>query len=187
MLEKHTARTAPAWFLVALFVLCAWAPPAAADPIEGAAPSEHTLQAGLNLRTDFGVHAVRIDLGWTSGRLATLVVLDPMFWTDGQTSTDLVAFWMTDSFHPYVGWRLTTIPLLDGAQFQQNLLLGTGLALPQFFDGRVTGQWGIELAMMLVKHGGGLPAETISFASGRHYIDLVNFGMYVRFDYNVGL
>jgi hypothetical protein len=94
---------------------------------------------------------------------------------------------LRDGVQPFAGWRLNTVPLVGTSQLQQNLLLGAGLPFPKFFGDRVTGQWGLELAMMLVKHGGDLPAETIAFKSGRHYIDFVNFGMFARFDYNLGL
>lgn len=147
----------------------------------------HTLELGVNLRTDFGVHAFRLDVGYKTERFGTLLVLDPMFWTDGQMSTDLLFFWLTDGFQPFAGWRLNSVPALDGSQLQQNLLLGTGLSFPSFWGGRITGQWGIELAMTLFKHGGGLPSDSIGFQSGRHYLDLVNFGMFARFDYNLGL
>jgi hypothetical protein len=36
---------------------------------------------------------------------------------------------------------------------------------------------------VLVKHGAGLPSEWISFASGRDFVDLVNFGMFVTVEY----
>lgn len=147
----------------------------------------HELQLGLNVRTDLGVHFARIDAGWHRNRLGLLLVVDPMFWTDGQTFTDLVGYYMGNVLQPYVGWRLATIALAEGAQLQENLLLGFALPFPRFWGGRFGGQWGFELAMMLVKHGGGLPSESISFESGRHYIDFVNFGMYARFDYNLPL
>lgn len=146
-----------------------------------------TLELGLNLRTDFGVHALRVDAGYKVGNFGSLLVLDPMFWTDGQTNTDLLFFYLSDRVHPFAGWRLNTVPALEGSQLQHNLLLGTGLPFPSFWGGRITGQWGIELSMVLFKHGGGLPSDRIGFQSGRHYLDLVNFGMFARFDYNLRL
>jgi hypothetical protein len=104
--------------------------------------------------------------------------------TDGQMSTDLLLQYRSDvGIDGLVGWRTTTIGALDGPQFQQNLLLGAGLELPRFCDGAIRGQWGVELAMTVVKHGGGLPQEVISFSSGRHYIDLVNFAMFARVEF----
>jgi hypothetical protein len=151
------------------------------------ASAGHALELGLNLRTDFGVHAFRVDVGYKTENFGALLVVDPMFWTDGQTSTDLLFFWLTEGFQPFAGWRLNTVPAFEGSQMQHNLLLGTGLPFPSFWGGRITGQWGLELAMALFKHGGGLPSDAIGFQSGRHYLDLVNFGMFARFDYNLRL
>ena len=147
----------------------------------------HELQLGLNLRTDLGVHFARLDAGWRRGRIGVLLVVDPMFWTDQQTFTDLLVFYMGNVIQPFAGWRLATIPLADGPQLQENLLLGFGIPFPRMLGGRIGGQFGLELAMMLFKHGGGLPGESIRFTSGRYYIDFINFGMYARFHYNVGL
>jgi hypothetical protein len=158
-------------------------PPAApVGPFAWAQPWD--VHLGLNLRTDLGVHPLRLDLGVRYGNVDATLVLDPMVLTDGQMSTDLLLQYRSDlGIDGLVGWRTTTIGALDGPQFQQNLLLGAGLELPRFFDGAVRGQWGLELAMTVVKHGGGLPQEVISFSSGRHYIDLVNFAMFARFEF----
>lgn len=156
-----------------------------AELLEAPTDRDQRWELGLNLRTDFGVRAIRLDAAWAAPSFRVLLVLDPMFWTDGQTSTDVVAFLRTDGFEPFAGWRLNTIPVLEGSRFQHNLLLGTALRFPDFLGGRVSGQWGIEMAMMLTQHGGGLPADGIGFASGRHYLDLVNFGMFARFHYNL--
>ena len=145
------------------------------------------LGLGLNLRTDLGVHPLRVDVGFRLPKLEVLMILDPMFVFDKQSSTDLLFLFLPNKVPPYAGWRMTTIGLVDGRQFQQNLLLGVGLALPEFLDGRLRGQWGFELAMTTVKHGGGLPSETLSFASARSYLDLVNFAMYARYDFQLGL
>jgi hypothetical protein len=139
---------------------------------------------GVNLRTDLGVHPLRLDVGGRYGNVDATLVFDPMALTDGQMSTDLLLQYRSDlGIDGLVGWRTTTIGALDGPQFQQNLLLGAGLELPRFGDGAIRGQWGVELAMTVVKHGGGLPQEVISFSSGRHYIDLVNFAMFARIEF----
>lgn len=145
------------------------------------------VEVGANIRTDFGVHFLRLDAAWAAPRYRVLLAVDPMVWTDGQTSTDLVGFFRTQSFEPFLGWRLNTIPLVEGSQMQHNVVVGTALGLPEFFGGRISGEWGIELAMALFSHGGGVPSSAISFESGRHYLDLVNFGMFARFHYNLWL
>lgn len=156
--------------------------------IDASAPEKKGfLEFGLNLRTDLGVHPLRVDVGFRLPKLEVLLIADPMFVFDKQSSTDLIFFFTPKKVHPYAGWRMTTIGLVDGRQFQQNLLMGVGLALPEFLDGRLRGQWGFELAMATVKHGGGLPSETLSFGSARSYLDLVNFAMFARYDFQLGV
>lgn len=146
------------------------------------------LHGGGNLRTDPGVHALRLDAGVQVWQLDFIGVVDPMFWTDGQLDTDLLVFWRSPiGIAPFAGWRTTALWLADAPQLQQNLLLGVAADLPSFFDETLRGQAGIELATMLVKHGGGFPTETIGFESGRSYIDFVNFALFVRYEFAVGM
>ena len=182
----------PAFLITVLVAACAAtaahaeeAPaPAPAPTSPAPAPLSWDIHGGVNLRTDLGVHPLRLDGGVRIGSFDSVLVLDPMFFTDGQASTDLLLQYRSDvGIAGMAGWRTTTLQAIDGLQFQQNLLLGVGLDFPRFFDGAVRGQWGLELATMIVKHGGGLPEEVISFASGRHYIDLVNFAMFARFEF----
>lgn len=171
-----------------LIVMLGLSPQAMATepPIDKSDPAPHSLGVGLNLRTDLGAHPLRVDLVWRTAHTDLALVLDPMFWTDGQSSTDLmVSFLLKNRLQPLVGWRLNTIKLPEARQLQHNLVAGLGLALPSFWRDRLKGQWGFELATTLVKHAGGLPAETISFASARSYLDLVNFGMFARFDFHI--
>lgn len=146
------------------------------------------LHAGGNLRTDPGVHAIRLDAGLQVWQFDLVGVVDPMFWTDGQVDTDLLLQWRSPiGISPYAGWRTTALWLTDEPQLQQNLLLGLAADLPSFFDESLRGQAGLELATMVLKHGGGLPTETISFASGRSYIDFVNFALFLRYEFAVGM
>lgn len=169
--------------LIATLMLCYTLPVHADEQ-----PVAHSLGAGLNLRTDLGAHPLRIDLAWRTPRTDLALVLDPMFWTDGLSSTDLLlSLLLKNRVQPLIGWRLNTIKLPEARQLQHNLIAGVGLALPSFWRDRLKGQWGFELATTLVKHGGELPAETISFASARSYLDLVNFGMFARFDFHIPL
>jgi hypothetical protein len=117
------------------------------------AHAERHWHAGLNLRGDLGTHPIRAGAGVELGRVDTTLVLDPMFWTDG----------------------------LGGTQFQQKLLVGVGAPLPQL--GPFRSRFSFELATVVVKHGADLPADWISFATGRDFIDLVNFGMFLTVEY----
>jgi hypothetical protein len=155
-----------------------WASGASADS------ALHSWHAGLNLRTELGTHPIRADGGIDLGSVELTLVLDPMFWTDGQHDIDLLSAWPVTSGGLAVlgGVRTTSLGLTGGRHWQDKLLLGVTAPIGGFGDSlRVV--WGFELATVVVKHGADLPAEWISFDSGRDFIDLVNFAMFVRFDY----
>lgn len=150
----------------------------------GTAHADPSWHAGLNLRGDLGTHPIRIGGGVQLGHVDATLVLDPMFWTDGQFDTDAFAFWAPCSrgWGLFGGWRTSSIGILDGTQFHEKLLLGVGAPLPQIGE-HIRTRFHFELATVVVKHGGGLPSDWISFASGRDFIDLINFGVFVSFEY----
>ena len=45
---------------------------------------------------------------------------------------------------------------------------------------------GLEIAVPCIKHWAGLPTDTLSFDSARHVTDLINFGLFVRFEHATG-
>ncbi|HEY5926438.1 MAG TPA: hypothetical protein VIV11_32350 [Kofleriaceae bacterium] len=147
------------------------------------AEAETRWHAGLNLRADLGTHPIRAGGGIQLEYVDLTLVLDPMFWTDGQHDIDALAFWAPcpRAWGLFGGWRTSTIAIVDGTQLHQKLLAGIGAPLPRL--GPFHARWSFELATVIVKHGGGLPSDWISFASGRDFIDLVNFGMFVSLDY----
>ena len=154
----------------------------------GAARAERTWHAGLDLRADLGTHPIRAGGGVGFGTLDLHLTLDPMFWTDGQHDIDLIAGWApcARGWGPIGGWRTSAIGIAGGHQLQQKLVLGVYAPLPALGK-RFRARWAFELATVIVKHGGDLPSEWISFASGRDFIDLVNFGMSIRIEYVGGL
>ena len=158
------------------------APPNQTEAPAAQAPaSPWGFHGGINLRTDLGTHPLRIDGGVRYKQLDFILALDPMYFLDQQSSTDIFAEWRgKNGFSPVLGWRFNTIGLVDGSQVQHNLLLGGAFDTPKFWDGRVRGQAGLEMAMMLVKHGGGGPVETIGFSEGRRFVDFINFALFLR-------
>ena len=150
----------------------------------GTAGAEPRWHAGLNVRGDLGTHPIRIQGGIQLAHVDATLVLDPMFWTDDQFDIDALAFWApcARAWGLFGGWRTSTIGLLDGTQFQEKLVLGVGAPLPRFSE-HIRTRFAFELATVVVKHGGDLPTDWISFASGRDFIDLVNFGMFVTIEY----
>lgn len=160
---------------LALLVLLAAAGPARADG----------WHAGLDLRVDQGAHPIRVGGGVELGRHDLMLVLDPMAWTDDQHDLDVLAYYrlVPAGWSLLYGWRTTAIGIADGHQLQEKLLLGFGAPLPFFGRLPVRARWSFELASLVVKHGAGLPRQWISFDSGRDFIDLLNFGMFVTFEY----
>ncbi len=67
-------------------------------------PSPWGFHGGINLRTDLGTHPVRIDGGVRYKQLDFALVLDPMYFLDQQSSTDLLAMWRgKNGFSPVMG------------------------------------------------------------------------------------
>lgn len=148
--------------------------------------SAEGIHGGLNLRVDPGTHPVRLGVGYQFERLDTSLVVDPMYWTDGQLDTDGYVDWklVPAGWSVLAGWRNSTIALQGGRQYQEKLLLGFAAPLPFFGSLPLRAKWSFELAAVVLKHGGDLPSQWISFDSGRDVIDLLNFGMFVTFEYS---
>ena len=143
------------------------------------------LHGGLNLRADSGAHPIRITGGYQiADKVDASLTLDPMFWTDGQHDIDALAHIWPTRYSLLAGWRTSIIGVGDGNQFQQKFLVGVGAPLPRI--GCFRTRWSFELATVIVRHGAGLPSKTISFATGRDFIDLLNFGMFVTVEYDRG-
>ncbi|HEY0986425.1 MAG TPA: hypothetical protein VGD80_05200 [Kofleriaceae bacterium] len=140
--------------------------------------------AGLNLRPDNGAHQIRVTAGLDAGAFDLSLTLDPMVITDGQLDTDVLAtVKVTDSGWGIItGFRNTRIGILGGNEFQEKLIVGVGAPLPLLGDLPARLRWGLEAATVIVKHGADLPTDWISFAQGRDFVDLINFGMYVTFE-----
>jgi len=140
--------------------------------------------AGLNLRPDNGAHQVRVTAGLDAGAFDLSLTLDPMVITDGQLDTDVLAtVKVTDSGWGIItGFRNTRIGILGGNEFQEKLIVGVGAPLPLLGDLSARLRWGLEAATVIVKHGADLPTDWISFAQGRDFVDLINFGMFVTFE-----
>lgn len=173
--------------LVAPILLLAltMAAPAAAEPFaRDAAP--RAWHAGVNLRPELGVRPLRVDAGLRFGAVDTILVVDPFWWTDGVFDLDLLGSWQPgDTYGLLAGWRTTSIELDTGSQHQERLLLGAGAALPAFLGGSLRPHVGFELAVLLVKHGGGLPTE--SFPLDRTLFGHLTAGAFLRVDYGHAL
>lgn len=137
---------------------------------------------GLNLRPELQVHPMRIGGGLRLRSVDFIAVLDPFFWTDGVTDTDLVAeWWFARGFSLFAGWRPTAIDLGDGHQLQHRILVGPGAALPDLPGDSIRGRVGLEFSFLLYKHGGGLPSDGLSF--DRSIGDHLGVGAYLQVEY----
>jgi len=146
---------------------------------------ETNLYAGLNLRADSGAHPFRVMVGVDTGPFDLSFTLDPEVVFDGQFDADLLTVTkLTErGWGLLLGWRTTAIGILGGRQLQEKPLVGIVAPLPQLGDLPIRARWGFEAATVIVKHGGGLPTSWISFAEGRDFVDLINFGMFVTVEF----
>ncbi len=167
------------WSLVVL-ALVALAGRTSAEP-------DRAWHAGTNLRSELSTHAFRLDGGVRFGRVDFIGVLDPMVFADGEMDLDvLVSYQITHcGYRAFGGWRAATIALASGRQFQETLLVGAMAPLPQL--GPVQLQFGVELAAVLVKHGGGVPTDVTSFSSSSELGDNLNISMFLRIGYEHAL
>jgi len=152
---------------------------------ESASARADDWHAGLNLRADSGAHPIRIGGGYDLDMVDLNLALDPMVVTDGQLDTDLFATWRASKggWGVFTGWRTSSIGIAGGRQYQEKPLVGVSAPLPRLGCAPLRMRFGFELAVVLVKHGGGLPTDWISFATGRDFVDLINFGMFVTVEY----
>jgi hypothetical protein len=162
-----------AGWMSAVVVVALVAGPAAADG----------WHAGVNLRTELGAHSARVDAGVRRGAFDFIVVLDPMVVTDGELDVDLVATRTIggSGYGVLLGWRPASIGLAEGRQFQHSALVGAVGPLPRI--GPLSVSWGVELAAVLVKHGGGLPMDRLSLESMSALGDNFNANMFLRIGY----
>jgi len=137
---------------------------------------------GLNLRTDLGAHPLRLDAGLRLRRWDFTLVVDPAYFLDGQHDLDVLASReLVPGWAVFAGIHSTAVSIADGAQWQESTLCGLLLAPPTLAGGHLRAQLGIELAILWLKHGGGLPTKTISASS--EISDFLFVGMFARFAY----
>lgn len=167
--------------LIAIALLALAASPAAAEP-PGRDTAPRAWHAGVNLRPELGVHPLRLDGGVRFCRIDTIVVFDPWWWTDGVFDLDALAEWRPgETYSLLAGWRTTTVQLDEDAQHQERLLLGAGALLPAILGGNVRPHVGVEIAVLVAKHGGGLPTDGLPL--DRTALGHLTAGAFVRVEY----
>lgn len=146
----------------------------------------NTFHTGIDVRTDLGTHHARLPLGVRWERWGATVVLDPMYLLDGEHDLDLLG---EHFFGPRIGvlfgWRWSAIGLANRHHHQHRSLVGVTAVGPEFFSGRVQTSASLELAMLLVKHGGGTPTQWIAW--DRSLLDHFAFGLFARIEYALAI
>jgi hypothetical protein len=145
------------------------------------ARADRDWHAGLNVRTDLGVHQLRLDGGVRLGAIDALLVVDPLYFADGELDLDAIVRWEPSrpGWGLAGGWRTVVFDVAGGHRVHEQVLLGATAPLPAFLDG-VRAQWGAELAILVLRHGAGLGTEGL--AGDARLADLLQPGMFVRFE-----
>jgi len=149
------------------------------------AHADEIVFAGLDVRTDLGTHYARMPFGYRHESWKATVVFDPMYALDGEHDLDVLGEYFFDRFGVLVGWRWSQIDLAMDHLHQQRALVGVTALGPDLWSGRIRTSASLELATLLVKHGGGAPAEWIT--ADRGILDHFSFGLFVRVEYALAL
>jgi hypothetical protein len=158
--------------------------PPSAEVVQQQTPNhrDRDCHIGLNLRTDLGAHPLRLDAGLRLRRWDFTLVVDPAYFLDGQHDLDALASReLLPGWAVFGGVRSTAVSIADGTQWQESTLCGLLLSPPSLAGGHLRAQLGVELAILWLKHGGGLPTKTIS--ASRELSDFLFVGMFARFAY----
>jgi len=141
--------------------------------------------AGIELRPGYAVHPLRLGggLGW--GALEARLVLDPLAFVDGIHDLDLSgAYWLGASGYALAaGWRTTTVFLDDAAEWQQTALVEALARLPTLGLAGFRALAGLELSVLVLRHGGGLPADASCWCDSLSVSETLGFGVLVRLEY----
>lgn len=135
--------------------------------------------AGLALRSDLGTRAARLSGGVRLHGWDVTLVLDPLVVLDDVHDLDLLAEpRLGGGWAALAGVRLTSIGLAGGRNWQDKLLVGVSGELPAV--GALRGRFGLELAALIVRHGGGVGTDWIE--PSRSLGDWFQLGLFARLE-----
>lgn len=93
-------------------------------------------------------------------------------------------WWFRDgAWAVLAGWRNTAFNLLGENRWHENALVGLNARLPKLGPCWLRTNVGLELAVDVLRHGSDTPNEWISFASDRHFSDLVHLSLFARIEF----
>jgi hypothetical protein len=168
-------RRNPARPWVVAVCLLFGAAPAAADE------APRAWHAGVALRTDLGTHFLRVAGGVRLAGWDTTVVLDPLVLFDDVHDLDVLAEpRLGGGWAALLGVRATSIGLAEGRHWQDKVLVGASAELPSLGGGALRGRFGLELATLVVRHGGGVGTDWLNL--GRSWSDGFQLGLFARME-----
>ena len=149
-------------------------------PGVGAADELRAWHAGLALRSDLGTHAARLAGGIRLAQWDFTLIVDPLVAIDDVHDLDALVERAlgTSRWAALAGVRVSSIGLDGGRRWQDKLVLGVTAALPPL--GPLRGRFGLELATLVVAHGGG--TGTAWLDGGRTWIDAFQLGLFARME-----
>ena len=150
-------------------------------PAHGNDEPPRAWHAGLALRSDLGTHFARLAGGIRLAGWDFTAIIDPLVVTDDVHDLDvLVEPRLGGGWAVLGGLRVTSIGLAGGRHWQDKLLVGVSAELPALAGGALRGRFGLELATLVVKHGGGAGTDWLDF--DRTWSDAFQFGLFARIE-----
>ena len=160
--------------LAAAAVLCAGDHAAADKP-------PRAWHVGAALRSDLGTHFLRLAAGIRRPGVDLTLVVDPLVVFDDIHDLDvLVEPCLGHGWSALAGVRVTSIGLSEGRHWQDKLLVGVSADLPPLAGGAIRGRFGLELASLIVTHGGGTRTDWLDL--GRTWSDSFQLGLFARIE-----
>jgi hypothetical protein len=149
-----------------------------------AAEPSRDWHAGANLRTDFGARFYRIDFGVRLDRLDLIVVTDPYGVVAGDYDLDAIARYdIGGQWSVWGGARETVVPIGRDRQYTEKALVGISGLMPSLGTKYFRVHGGVELAVHVHSHGGGIMDSWVCVDSPTCRKDHFVFGLFGRFEF----
>ena len=140
---------------------------------------------GLELRPGYAVRPLRLGGGVGIGQFEVHLVADPLAFVDGIHDLDVSgSYWFGESgYSLWAGWRPTAVVLDESITWQQSALAGALARLPTLGLAAFRALVGLEFSVLVLQHGGGIPAEANCFCDGVSVSESLGFAIFLRIEY----